>query len=82
MNSNYKVYNLGSGIGYSVFELINGMTKYYGKSPNMKIIDNRKGDIPISISNIDKINKELGWNPKKTLDDICKDSVNYMNNLR
>ena len=33
MNSNYKVYNLGSGIGYSVFELINAMTKYFGKSP-------------------------------------------------
>ena len=75
---NYKVYNLGSGSGYSVFDLVNGISKYYGKRPNINKINNRDGDIPISISDISKIRSELGWFPKKTLDDICKDCVNYL----
>tara|TARA_B110000971_G_C20031402_1_gene511588 strand:+ start:1783 stop:2787 length:1005 start_codon:yes stop_codon:yes gene_type:complete len=75
---NYKVYNLGSGIGYSVYDLVDGISAYYGKHPKVIEVENRKGDVPISISNISKIKEELGWTPKKTLDDICMDSVNYL----
>jgi len=78
LNSNYKVYNLGSGTGYSVLELIDGICSYYDKYPNIKKVENRGGDIPVSISDISKIKEELGWTPKKTLHDICKDSVNYI----
>jgi len=79
INSNYKVYNLGSGTGYSVFELVNGISKHFGKRPTINEVANRVGDIPVSISNITKIKEELGWCPTKTLDDICRDSVNYLN---
>jgi UDP-glucose 4-epimerase len=78
IGDNYKVYNLGSGTGYSVFELVNGIAKHYGSSPNINKVANRDGDIPVSVSNISKIKEELGWTPTKTLDDICKDSVNYI----
>ncbi len=78
LSTNYKVYNLGSGIGYSVYDIVDGISAYYGKHPNVIEVANRSGDIPISISNINKIKEELEWTPKKTLDDICRDSVNYL----
>ena len=77
----FKVYNLGSGIGYSVFEIIDCISLHYGKFPIVKSVPARKGDIPISISDITKIKNELGWSPQKTIDDICKDTVTYMNKL-
>lgn len=79
INQNYKVYNLGSGSGYSVFELINGVAKHFGSPPTIIKTANRGGDIPISISDISKIKHDLGWFPTKTIDDICRDSVNYIN---
>ena len=78
----FKVYNLGSGRGYSVFEIIDCISLHFGKFPVVKSVPARKGDIPISISDITKIKNELGWYPLKTLDDICKDTVTYINQLK
>ena len=74
--NNYKVYNLGSGKGYTVLEIIKQMTEFF--HINYIIDKERIGDIPIVYADILKINKELGWYPKKTLVDICKDSCNYI----
>lgn len=79
IRTNYKVYNLGSGVGYSVFKLINCISKHIGRLPNINEVGQRGGDTSVSISNITKIKEELGWSPTKTLDDICRDSVNYLN---
>lgn len=80
-SSQFKIYNLGSGSGYSVFEIIDCVSEYYGKFPLVKNVPNRKGDIPISISDITKIKNEIGWMPKKTLKDICQNTALYIKKL-
>lgn len=76
---NYKVYNLGTGNGYTVLEVINKMNDYLSEKINIEIKDKRAGDVECVYADPSKIYKELGWKAKKTLDDICKDTVNYIN---
>ena len=74
-NPNYKVYNVGSGRGYSVLEILDCMNTYNKEPIQIQLEPQRPGDLPIIYSNITKIKKELGWKPIKTLDDICKDTL-------
>lgn len=69
--------NLGTGIGYSVFDIINA----FEKVNNVKIpyiIDGRRaGDLAETYSNPKKAEKLLGWKAKNTLEDMCRDSWNW-----
>jgi UDP-glucose 4-epimerase len=69
-----KVFNLGSGIGYSVFEVINEIEKVVGGKLSKVITPNRPGDPPALLADIDKARKELGWLPKANLNQIISDS--------
>ncbi|WP_194191058.1 UDP-glucose 4-epimerase GalE [Clostridium chrysemydis] len=75
-----KVYNLGTGNGYSVIEVIKEFEKISGKKINYKIVEKRKGDVGVSYASPKKINEELGWVAKKGLKDMCKDFWNWQNN--
>lgn len=74
------IYNLGTGTGYSVLDMINAFEKVNGIKINYKIVERRPGDIDICYSNPEKANKELGFMCKKTLDDMVRDAWNYENN--
>lgn len=72
------IYNLGTGIGYSVLDMVNAFEKATGKKVAYKIAPRRAGDIATCYSNPDKAKKELGWEATKTLEDMCKDSWNFI----
>ena len=77
-NTNYKIYNLGTGTGYSVLELIERMSYYYKKYPKIIKMPRREGDVPVVYADVSKIKHELDWSAKKTIDDICKDTIRYI----
>ncbi len=74
------IYNLGTGIGYSVLDMIKAFEKATGKTVKYKIAPRRAGDIATCYSNPEKAMKELEWKAEKTLEDMCKDSWNYIKN--
>lgn len=69
-----QVLNLGSGIGYSVFEVVNEIEKVVGDKLNQVISPARSGDPAVLLADIDKARKELGWIPKVSLNQIILDS--------
>lgn len=72
------IYNLGTGTGYSVLDMVKAFEKSTGKKVPYKIAPRRAGDIAACYARPDKAEKELGWTAKKTLEDMCKDSWNYI----
>ena len=75
-------YNLGSGSGYSVKEVINTTEKVTGKKLNVKEEDRRAGDPPVLIASNEKAKKELGWTPEKTLEDMISSAWKWFNNRK
>ena len=69
-----KVFNLGSGSGYSVFEVVNEIENVVGGKLNKVVAPNRPGDPPVLLADIDKARKELSWIPKANLNQIILDS--------
>ena len=69
-----KVFNLGSGSGYSVFEVVNEIEKVVEGKLSKVITPNRPGDPAVLLADIDKARKELGWIPKANLNQIISDS--------
>ena len=76
------IYNLGTGTGYSVLDMVKAFEKATGKKVKYKIVERRPGDIAICYSEPTKAEKELGWEATKTLKDMCKDSWRYIENAK
>ena len=74
------IYNLGTGNGCSVFELIAAFEKASGVPIPYKITDRRPGDIPVCFSDPEKARRELGWTAQKTIDDMCADTWRWQKN--
>lgn len=66
--------NIGTGIGYSVLDMVKAFEKASGKKIAYKLVDRRAGDIATCYANPQKAYEVLGWKANKTLDDMCKDS--------
>lgn len=80
---NYKgteIFNLGSGKGFSVLEVIKAFEKASGKPLPYKIAPARAGDIAECYANPQKAKKILCWETKKSLDDMCADSWKWQKN--
>lgn len=67
---NYEIFNLGTGIGYSVLDVINAFEASTGVKVNYQIVDRRKGDIESIYADTKKANDVLGWKAKSTLKDM------------
>ncbi|RAP76791.1 UDP-glucose 4-epimerase GalE [Paenibacillus montanisoli] len=67
-------YNLGTGKGYSVLELVRAFEKASGKKVPYQLVGRRHGDVAISYADPQKAMQELGWKAEKSLDDICADA--------
>jgi UDP-glucose 4-epimerase len=65
-----EIYNVGSGDGYSVSEMISQISKTIGKTLTPKIVARRAGDTAQLIASISKIERDLGWRPKYTLKEM------------
>ena len=68
------IYNLGTGKGYSVLDVLHAYEKACGKKLPYKICPRRAGDIPTCYSDPSKAEKELGWTAKRGIDEMCADS--------
>ncbi len=77
-NQGLYIYNLGTGKGYSVLDMVKAFEKATGQKVPYKIVDRRPGDIAICYSDPSKAQKELNWKAEKTLIDMCKDSWKYI----
>ena len=76
-NVGVKIYNLGSGSGVSVLELVRAFEKASGKKIPFEITSRRAGDIAFCYADVAKAEKELGWKTEKTLEEMCRDSWNW-----
>ena len=77
-NSGINAYNLGTGVGYSVLDIVNTFKEINNVDIPYQITARRAGDNAKSYSNPTKAKNELNWIAKKDLKDMCKDSWNYI----
>ena len=82
MNSNpgLVVYNLGTGKGYSVLEMVKAFGRVSGKDIPYTIVDRRLGDIAICYADPTKANDELGWYAEKSIEEMCEDTWRWQKN--
>jgi UDP-glucose 4-epimerase len=74
MQNGTEVYNLGTGNGVSVLEIIHAFEKAVGKAIPYDIVDRRPGDIAECYADCSKANATLGWKADKTLEEACNDA--------
>lgn len=67
-------YNLGTGRGYSVLELISAYERAVGEKIPYKLVDRRPGDIAENYADVSKAERELCWVAERDIDDMCRDS--------
>lgn len=79
-NSGLVTYNLGTGKGYSVLDLVKAFSKASEKEIPYKIIGRRQGDIAICYADPSKANNELGWKADKSIEEMCEDSWRWQKN--
>lgn len=72
------IYNLGTGVGYSVFDLIHAFENVNNLKVNYKVIERRAGDIAECFADSSKANKELNWKAKRGVEEMCRDAYNYV----
>ena len=72
-NPGLKIYNLGSGKGYSVLEVISAFEKVTGHTIPKKFVDRRPGDVSSIFAISDLAERELEWKATKNLEDMCRD---------
>lgn len=70
----FRVYNLGTGVGYSVLEMVNTFNKVNGNLVKFEFAPRRKGDIVVSFASAEKAEKELGFKATRTLEEMCRSS--------
>lgn len=80
--ANYEVFNLGTGKGSSVLEVIHSFEKVSGKNLNYKIVDRRPGDVIQAYADTKKANQILGWKAQSTLDDSMKSAWDWEQKIR
>jgi len=76
-NPGVAIYNLGTGKGYSVLEMVRAFEKASGRSVAFKIVPRRPGDIAACFADPTKAADELGWRAEFGLDEMCRDGWNW-----
>ena len=76
-NSNCEIFNLGTGNGYTVLEVIRTFEKVSEQALNYDIAPRRPGDITAIYANNEKAKKQLGWQPQYNLDDMMRTAWNW-----
>ena len=79
-NFGMGIYNLGTGIGYSVLDIVNTFNKVNGNLVKYKFTKRRPGDIAICYASSEKAEKELGFKAERNLEQMCKSSYQYQIN--
>ncbi|HJX34397.1 MAG TPA: UDP-glucose 4-epimerase GalE [Desulfatiglandales bacterium] len=79
-NPGVITYNLGTGMGYSVLDIVNAFEKASGKRISCRITGRRPGDIALAYADPSLAKKELGWHAERGLDEMCADSWKWQSN--
>ena len=74
------IYNLGTGVGYSVLDVVKAFEKASGKEIKYEIVPRRPGDLATVYSDPTKAKKELGWVAERGLEKMCEDSWRWQKN--
>jgi len=82
LKSAFEVYNLGTGKGVSVMEIMNAFEKANGIRVKHKVVDRRPGDIEAIFADSQKANDELGWQARRSLEDSLRDAWRWEKNLK
>jgi len=80
--NNYEVFNLGTGKGSTVLEVIKSFERTTGEKIPYKIVGRRDGDAESTYAATDLANKELNWNAQYNLDDMTKSAWNWERAVR
>ena len=76
-NKGSEVFNLGTGTGYSVLDIVKAFSQVSGVEIPYVIVDRRPGDVAVVTADPAKANEKLEWNAEFTLDEMCRDSYNW-----
>jgi UDP-glucose 4-epimerase len=80
--SNYEVFNIGTGKGSTVMEVIKSFERVSGKKLNYKIAARRPGDVTAAFADTTKANQELGWHAEKSLDEAMASAWKWEQKIR
>ena len=80
--SNYETFNVGTGKGSSVLEVVKSFEKVSGNALNYKITGRRTGDVISAYADTTKANNDLGWKAESTLDDAMLSAWKWQQNIR
>ena len=80
--SNYEMFNIGTGNGFSVLDVINSFEKTSGEKLNYQIVGRRDGDVEIVYADTTLANNELGWKAEKSLDEMTLSAWNWEKSLK
>ena len=75
-----EYFNIGTGVGYSVLDIVKAYEKATGVKINYKIAPRRPGDIDECYANPEKAEKLLGWKAQYNIEDMCRDAYNWQKN--
>ena len=73
-------YNLGTGRGYSVLEVISAYDKAVGRKIPYRLVERRPGDVAASYADPSKALSELFWTAERDIDDMCRDAWRWQSN--
>lgn len=68
-----QIFNLGTGTGYSVIDMVEAMSRACGHEIPYKIVDRRPGDVAVVYADTTKAEAKLGWKARRNLDEMCTD---------
>jgi UDP-glucose 4-epimerase len=80
MKPGVNIYNLGTGKGISVLEIVHAFERVNGVKVPYKFVDRRPGDLATVYADVSKAKRELNWEAKLTLDDMVRDAWNFEKN--
>ena len=76
-NNGVHIYNLGTGKGYSVLEIVNTFEKVNNLKINYRIAPRRSGDIAACYADPSKAKEEINWQAEKGIEEMCRDAWNF-----
>ncbi|WP_370088964.1 UDP-glucose 4-epimerase GalE [Ekhidna sp.] len=82
MEKNYEFFNVGTGKGHTVLEVINSFESVSGQKLNYEIVDRRPGDVEKVFADTSKVNRVLGWKPTYNLDNMMESAWKWQKALK
>lgn len=81
-NNGVDIFNLGTGKGYSVLEVIKTFEKVCGRKIHYEIVERRPGDVAVCYADTQKAERELGWKATKGIEEMCRDTWRYISHTK